>query len=784
MPYSIGSMIARAASALLCLLAVAAFGQLPDRQPLADEWGYRPAGGAAVVLNPPSFSWVLEKEASFYTLQYSDNPAFTAPVTIPGLSWTVYTPGAPLKPGQWWWRYRITGNNGRESSWSRPRGFSVPDGAALFPQPTLDEIRKRISPRHPRLFLREEELPKLAQWAREGGKAEWEKLRAHADALLQSEPTPEPPVRASARDPQTRQFWWSNRVQTIKALQEAEILAFVWLITRESGYGEAARRFTLKLADWSPDGPTNFDLNCEAAKPMLHRLARAYDWAWPLFTGDERARIRAVLLRRAQDAWNSGEVRQGAGHLNQPYGSHANRTWHKLAENAIATFGETPEAEKFLQYAVTKFFAAYPVWSDDDGGWHEGLSYLGGYMSKAVWWMHIARNALGIDAFQKPFFARIGDYAMYSAPPGSPDLGLGDLAFRPPSGGWSFLHYYARRTGNAHWAWWLDQWGIPAGAGEPVLDFLWASALPVAPRPPAALPPSKVFRGTGVAILNSNLLDGAQNVQIRFKASPMGRWSHGHDPHNSFTLNAYGLALLVNNVYRDIYGSPFHRDWVWTTKAQNAVLVGGRGQKPHSADLGGRLLKWDLQEGMDFVAGDATASYEGLLTRARRYIFFLKPDVILIADDLAAPEPATLQWMLHGQARLGLDEPRQRLLLDRGGAGVVVEYAAPRPLKLRQWSGYEPAPDKQYLDSIGSPPIPNQWHVEADSGEALRSAFTVTVLRVFRRGQIPESHTLVDRSASSIGISAGRPHEFSAVFEPGRAHLRRNGRQWTIDYPE
>ena len=114
----------------------------------------------------------------------------------------------------------------------------------------------------------------------------------------------------------------------------------------------------------------------------------------------------------------------------------------------------------------------------------------------------------------------------------------------------------------------------------------------------------------------------------------------------------------------------------------------------------------------------------------------------------------------------------------------MVEYAAPRPLKLRQWSGYEPAPDKQYLDSIGSPPIPNQWHVEADSGEALRSAFTVTVLRVFRRGQIPESHTLVDRSASSIRISAGRPHEFSAVFEPGRAHLRRNGRQWTIDYPE
>ena len=360
------------------LFLTLAFGQIPDRQPLADECGYRPADNVTVALNPPSFSWVLEKDAAQYTLQWADKPDFNGPVTIPGLPWTVYTHNASLKPGRWWWRYRITAKDGRESPWSRARGFSIPEGAVRFPQPTLAELHKRVPAGHPRLFLRGEDLPKLRQWAREGGKEAWDKLRSRADILLQSEPTPEPPVRASARDPETRQFWWSNRVQTIKALQEAEILAFVWLITQDSRYGDAARRFTLKLAGWSPDGPTNFDLNCEAAKPMLHRLARAYDWAWPLFSEDERARIRAVLHRRALDAWNSGEVRQGAGHLNQPFGSHANRTWHKLAENAIATLGEEPEAEKILDYAVTKSFAAYPVWSDDDGGWHEGLSYLSG----------------------------------------------------------------------------------------------------------------------------------------------------------------------------------------------------------------------------------------------------------------------------------------------------------------------------------------------------------------------------------------------------------------------
>ena len=248
----------------------------------------------------------------------------------------------------------------------------------------------------------------------------------------------------------------------------------------------------------------------------------------------------------------------------------------------MAAFDEFPEAERWLDFAVNKFYAAYPVWSDDDGGWHEGLSYWAGYMVKVTWWMDLAQKSLGIDGFKKPFFAHVGDYALYTAPPGSPEMGFGDLSFRPPSSGWSFVRFFAARTGNPYWTWWADQWKIAPESGEPVLGFLWGAQKSAAPKPPAALPPSKVFRGIGVAILNTTLIDAADNVQVRFKSSPFGRQSHGHDPHNSFTLNAYGEPLLVNNVYRDLYGSPFHKDWCWSTKAQNALLVDGEGQKAHS----------------------------------------------------------------------------------------------------------------------------------------------------------------------------------------------------------
>lgn len=742
---------------MFCCLVVAGLAQVPDREPRATEWGYHPADGAVVSTNPPSLCWVHEPGADSYEVQWARSADFVEPITVSGIPWSVYTHHEVFEPGRYWWRYRIRRSDGTVSPWSRARSFVVPPEAVPFPQPTIEQLRHRIPRDHPRLFVTAAQLPRLRAWANQGGKEAFQKILREAERLLNSEPTPEPTVRASASDPATRQYWWSNRVQTLRALQEAEILAFAWLMTQDPRYGEAARRFTLRLAAWDPDGPTSFQINCEAAKPMLHRLARAYDWAWDVFTEEERARIRAALLRRALDAWASGEVRYGVGHLNEPFNSHGNRTWHKLAENAIATFGETPESEQFLRYALAKFFAAYPVWSDEDGGWHEGLAYLASYMSKATWWLDVARVALDIDGFKKPFFSRIGDYPLYSAPPGSPDMGFGDLAHGQPSASWSFLYYYARQVQNPYWVWWLEAWKIPEETGEPVLDFL-RSALPrVQPRAPAELPASKVFWGTGVAILNTNLLDGRRNVQVRFKSSPMGTWSHGLDPQNSFTLNAYGERLLVNCVYRDLYGSPFHRGWVWSTRAHNAVLVNGQGQKPRARDARGRIVHASLQDGFDYVAGDATEAYEGRLKRALRHVLFVKPDVVVLVDEVEASEPSTFQWMLHGMRPFQLDGARLRLSMEAERASLLVDYISPVDLSLKQWTGYDPEPDYAYLQAVNSRPIPPQWHVEASSQRALRQLCTLTVIRVSERLRADLARPTVQWKGDGFDLEVASP---------------------------
>lgn len=757
-------LLVRAAPLLLALSALAAV-PLDQRPARPDEWGYRPADGASVPLNPPSFTWIAPANAVTYAVQWSTGREFTpaTTTTVDGVVWPTYTHDQAIPPGTYFWRYRATNQAGAVSEWSVVRRVEVPAGAAVLPMPTRAQQRAKVPAQHPRLFLRPEDLPRLRELARGREAPALAALRRAADGYIKAGPTPEPEHRGSAREKDNAElvkYWWPNREQTERACNEAETLAFVYLLTGDKGYGEAARRWVLHLASWDPKGNTNFTLNCEAGKPMLYRPARAYDWAWDMFSPAERATIQAVFRARVIEAWNSGEVARGVGHLQRPFISHGNRVWHKIAEAGIAFLDEIPEAPQWLDYAVNKFYSCYPVWSDDDGGWHEGVSYWSGYQSKTVWWLQVAQAALGIDGLKKPFFAQVGDYPLYLAPPHSPNAGFGDLSFRPLTAP-SFMEYHVRARsisgdgGHAgHWSWWAKQKDMRENGG--FLGFLYRANLPPvpAPKPPTDLPSSKVFHGIGVASLHTTLLDSRDDVHLALKASPFGSQSHGHNPQNSFLLNAYGEALLIACGYRDLHGSKFHYQFVHSTRAQNAVLVNGEGQIPHSVAAAGRMVREEFTPGYDYVAGDAAPAYGGRLTKAWRHAVLVKgaqPFVVLY-DELIAPQPATFQFMLHALRAFTVDEAGARLHVEQPRAGLDVQYLSPVRLAFKQTDGFRPPPTKEF---------PNLWHVEAGTTEARREMGMVTVLLPRRAGAAPawQARRTDDPDGVTLEITvAGRRH--------------------------
>jgi hypothetical protein len=295
---------------------------------------------------------------------------------------------------------------------------------------------------------------------------------------------------------------------------------------------------------------------------------------------------------------------------------------------------------------------------------------------------------------------------------------------------------------------------MPANTG--VLGFLYRANLPPlpAPRSPADLPSSKVFHGIGVASLHTTLVDSRDDVHLLFKASPFGSQSHGHNPQNSIFLNAYGEALLVACTYRDLHGSKFHYQWVHSTRAQNAVLVDGEGQIPHSVSAPGAIVREQFTPDYDYVAGDGTAAYGGRLKKAWRHAVLVKgaqPFVVLY-DELVAAQPATFQFMLHALSAFEIDAKASRAHVAQPNAGLDVRYLSPVPLAFTQTDGFKPAPTTEF---------PNQWHLETGTTEPRAALGMITVLMPHRAGNTPAwtaKRTDDARGTSIVVTVANRSH--------------------------
>ncbi|MFW6155681.1 MAG: DUF4962 domain-containing protein, partial [Armatimonadota bacterium] len=135
-----------------------------DRSGRASEWGFRPAGGEDVAVNPPSFVWRPQHAAVAYELQVAGDEAFEQIVYDTRIDeYSAHRPPEALPPGDYHWRVRFVDDHQRASSWSSARRFTVPEGAVVFPMPSREELMARVPDGHPRLFLRPEEL----EWLRE-----------------------------------------------------------------------------------------------------------------------------------------------------------------------------------------------------------------------------------------------------------------------------------------------------------------------------------------------------------------------------------------------------------------------------------------------------------------------------------------------------------------------------------------------------------------------------------------------------------------------------------------
>jgi hypothetical protein len=742
----------------------AAVPPVSNREPVEDDIGYLPRAGATVKTNPPALAWLPEKGAAGYAVQMARDAAFTREVIeIRRTPYSLYTHTEVLAPGAWWWRYACVDATGSRSAWSQVREFTVAADAQPFPRPTEELVRARLPAAHPRLMLRPEEVAIFRAAAQGREKERWQQLAGQAEELLKLALIPEPPPYSDGK--WNAPEWRRSTADSIRAASAAETLAFCYLISGDPRFGEGAKKWLRHLATWQPLGSTSMKVNDEAGMPILYLTSRAYDWAYSYLGEADRTAIRQMVRARGEEAY---QRMRGVEHEQKAYHSHAGRMWHFLGEAAIACHGELPEAKEWLEYALTIFWGWYPAFGDEDGGWAQGYAYWSSYVNRSTWWHDALLAGLQIDGTEKPFYRNVAMFPMYVAPPGGAVTGFGDFAeARPNAAAAAVVAYFARRRQRPEWQWYGEAWGRPDGSEDPI-DFLRTArpARPaVAARAPADWPTARLFRGAGWAALHTNLIDGRDDVQVMLRAAPLGNGSHSHADQNAIVVGAFGSPLLVNTGVRPWFGSPFCKEWYWTTKAHNALEIDGEGQ-PKTWKAKGEFVAFNPGDRFDHVVGDATAAYGHRVSRYRRHLVFLKPDVVVMLDEVKAPQPVALKFWLHGRAPFAIDRGTGGISLEFERAALNGFVLAPGGLAIDQTDKYSIPPES------GSPEP--EWHLSAETRAKSAVARIVAVLGISRAGAKVELGEVTESVTGDIvSVEFRRAGErVQVAFDTARASVR------------
>ncbi len=416
-------------------------------------------------------------------------------------------------------------------------------------------------------------------------------------------------------------------------------------------------------------------------------------------------------------------------YLTSPAESHPARLVAYLSEMAITMAGEAEDAAEWLEYSLKALMTFYPHWSGADGGWAEGIFYGKNYNSYYIPALEALRT-VGLDLWQRPPFSLVRRFFFYCSTPNAEFRPYGDGADRggPNPDLTLLLRHHARRFRDGACQWWVEQ---SKATDAPDATVALLTEDDVEGVPPADLPQAAVFRDAGWAALHSDLAHPAVDTFLLFKSSPYGSISHSHADQNSFSILKGEKALAIpSGYYGPAYGQPHHADWTRQTRANNSILVSGRGQVVREGWASGRITDHEVGGQVSYVCGDATAAYGGDMTLFRRHVLFVRPALFVVLDELAAPRISSFQWLLHGLEEMETDEEAGSVAMHHRGAHLRVRLSSPAGLWFKQTDLF----DTPY--NSGSPPAfreehPNHWHFTASTirpttGTRIGAAMLVT----------------------------------------------------------
>ena len=758
-----------------------------DIAPNENQVDYSPADGAAVKVNPPPFTWLpVRKDITYpadyvaysgpeekvwrpikdnnhtYTLQISRDQDFSSDViTREGIEISTYALEESLEAGEWFWRYGVEDGT---TIFSKARRFAVPSDVKKNPFPDMKEVVNTIPDDHPKLFVLKDEIESYRNRASDGDlKKTVVEIKAEIEKHI-GEELPKEPKYVKGIGPEFGEHSWRLIYDAvIPPCDMMEEFGLVYLLTGDKKYGEEARRRVLHFSSWNPDGSTSDRAHDEPAMRILAQGSRAYDWTYELFTPEERKMVEKSMIRRGTQFYE--RLKYSADREYQVYnrGSHEERVCGFLGEAAIVYMDKTDEAKDWLEYALTIHWNLWPAWAKNDGGWHQGPSYWTAYEFRVLHFLTALKKATNVDLIDKDFFQNTPYYILYSNPPYAKLSPFGDGEDRAPDESRGEMMYnYSSLLKDPYIRWYADFMNL--GHGKNILGILLKND-DLKGKAPLDLPQSRYFSGIGLVSLHTNFGNAEEDIHFLFHSDPYGGVSHGHPDQNAFTIEAFGEALAIASGYYPWYGSEHHKKWQRQTKSSNSITINGwKGQEGEAAAKG-KVVTFENKELYDYILGDATQAYMGLLNKFQRHVIHIRPGVYVMYDDLEAPEPVNFEWWLHALSEMKMDERKKSITISQGDVRLKVNLVQSDKVKFDQFSGF---PDPPEVRGETTPDYKDQWHVTVSTPSKNTKAKFISVLVPYKKENEPDisiDHVVEEENKVSLELKVDDKKYFVS-FKP------------------